>query len=41
MEIIRGLKSREKTVTVAGIDIKGDEDKCILWIRDQLQCAIE
>ena len=40
MEIIRGLKSRDKTVAIAGIDIKEAEDACLSRIRDQLESAI-
>ncbi|KAE9369499.1 YggU-like protein [Stipitochalara longipes BDJ] len=41
IEIIRGLKSREKTVAIAGIDIQGNEEECILRLRKQLESAIE
>jgi uncharacterized protein YggU (UPF0235/DUF167 family) len=41
VEIIRGLKSRDKTVAISGIDVKGLEDECISRIRDQLEGAIE
>ncbi|PVH88024.1 YggU-like protein [Cadophora sp. DSE1049] len=40
VEVIRGLKSRDKTVAVAGFDVKGDEKSCIAKIRDQLQSAV-
>ncbi|KAH8687467.1 hypothetical protein BGZ60DRAFT_475537 [Tricladium varicosporioides] len=41
VEVIRGLKSREKTIAIAGIDAKGDEEKCISSIRAQLETAAE
>ncbi|KAH7382807.1 hypothetical protein BKA64DRAFT_169702 [Cadophora sp. MPI-SDFR-AT-0126] len=40
VEVIRGLKSRDKTVAVAGFDVKGGEKSCIAKIRDQLECAV-
>jgi uncharacterized protein YggU (UPF0235/DUF167 family) len=40
VEVIRGLKSRDKTVAIAGVDVKGDEQSCISRIRDQLEKAI-
>jgi len=41
VEIIRGTKSRIKTVAVTGIDPKGDETGCIAKIREQLQKSAE
>jgi hypothetical protein len=41
VEIIRELKSRDKTVAIAGVDVQGDEQSCISRIRDQLEKAIE
>jgi uncharacterized protein len=41
VEIIRGLKSRDKTVAIANVDVKGDEQSSISRIRDQLEKAIE
>ena len=41
MEVVRGLKSRDKTIAICGIDVKGDEEKCILDIQTQLKKAIE
>jgi uncharacterized protein (TIGR00251 family) len=37
VEIIKGLKSREKTIAIFGIDAHGDEQGCIAKIREQLQ----
>ncbi|KAH7369853.1 hypothetical protein BKA65DRAFT_386591 [Rhexocercosporidium sp. MPI-PUGE-AT-0058] len=41
VEVIRGLRSRDKTVAVAGCDMNGGEEKCISKIKDQLQSAIQ
>ncbi|TVY71431.1 UPF0235 protein [Lachnellula suecica] len=41
VEVIRGLKSRDKTIAIGGIDVKGDEQKCISSIRAQLQSAAD
>jgi uncharacterized protein YggU (UPF0235/DUF167 family) len=41
VEVIRGLKSRDKTVAIAGVNVEGDEQSCISRIRDQLEKAIE
>lgn len=41
MEVIRGLKSREKTIAVGGIDVRGDEEGCILRIREMLESAAD
>ncbi|RDL32530.1 YggU-like protein [Venustampulla echinocandica] len=41
VEVVRGLKSRDKTIAISGIDVKGDEQKCISGIRDQLLNAVE
>lgn len=35
------MKSRDKTIAISGIDVKGDEQKCISGIRDQLLNAVE
>ena len=40
IEITRGLKSREKTIAISGIDIQGDNEECISRIRRQLESAI-
>jgi len=40
VEVIRGVKSRDKTVAVAGIDTKGDEKSCISKIRQQLESSM-
>ncbi|KAF4625965.1 hypothetical protein G7Y89_g12198 [Cudoniella acicularis] len=39
VEVIRGMKSRDKTVAICGIDMQGDEQKCISGIRAQLESA--
>lgn len=41
VEVVRGLKSRDKTVAIAGIDIEGDENSCISRIRDKLENAVQ
>jgi hypothetical protein len=41
VEIIRGLKSRDKTVAIAGFDIKGDQESAISKLKEKLQEAIE
>ncbi|KAN0101804.1 hypothetical protein V8E51_012314 [Hyaloscypha variabilis] len=41
IKIIRGLKSRVKTVAIAGIDIEENGEECISRIRRQLQSAAE
>jgi uncharacterized protein YggU (UPF0235/DUF167 family) len=41
VEVIRGLKSRDKTVAITGVDLKGDEQSCISRIREQLEKAID
>ncbi|PSS09106.1 hypothetical protein M430DRAFT_128011, partial [Amorphotheca resinae ATCC 22711] len=41
IEVIRGLKSRDKTIAISGIDIREDEQSCISKIRAQLQTAID
>ncbi|KAF8866122.1 YggU-like protein [Acephala macrosclerotiorum] len=41
VEVIRGLKSRDKTIAIAGIDVEGDEEKCISWIKEQLENAVK
>lgn len=40
MEVIRGFKSRDKTIAIAGIDVKGNEEMCISQIRDKLEDAV-
>jgi uncharacterized protein YggU (UPF0235/DUF167 family) len=39
--IIRGLKSRDKTVAITGFDFEGDEEICVSRVRKQLYEAIE
>ena len=39
--IIRGLKSRDKTIAVTGFDIESNEQHCISRVREQLSKAIE
>jgi len=41
VEVIRGLKSRDKTIAIAGVDMKEDEKKCISSIREKLENAID
>ncbi|TVY89771.1 UPF0235 protein [Lachnellula willkommii] len=41
VEIVRGMKSRNKTVAIGGIDTKGDEEKCISGIRERLENAVD
>lgn len=41
VEIVKGSKSRDKTLAITGIDAKGDEQGCIAKIRDQLQNAVQ
>lgn len=41
IEVIRGLKSRDKTVAVAGFDVKGGTESRILKIRDLLESAVQ
>ncbi|XMA13913.1 hypothetical protein WAI453_006704 [Rhynchosporium graminicola] len=40
VEVIRGLKSRDKTVVVAGMDIKEDGENSNSRVGDQLQRAV-
>jgi uncharacterized protein (TIGR00251 family) len=37
VEVIKGQKSREKTVAIFGFDAHGDEQSCIAKIREQVQ----
>jgi uncharacterized protein len=37
VELIKGHKSRDKTIAILGVDAKGDEESCIARIREQLQ----
>ena len=37
VEVIKGQKSRDKTIAIFGIDTCGDEQNCIAKIREQLQ----
>jgi len=41
VQIIKGLKSREKLLAITGIDAKGDAQSCISKIREQLQNAAQ
>ncbi|KAG9237842.1 hypothetical protein BJ875DRAFT_452580 [Amylocarpus encephaloides] len=41
VEVVRGLKSRDKTVAIAGIEMKGDGQISISDILTKLQSAIE
>lgn len=41
VEVIRGHKSRDKTVAVTGIYHNGDEQACIARITQQLQESVE
>ncbi|TVY56941.1 UPF0235 protein [Lachnellula cervina] len=41
VEVVRGMKSRDKTVAIGGIDMKGDEEKCISGIRERLENAVD
>lgn len=40
VQIIRGQKSRDKTVAISGFEIKGDEESCIFKVKEQLERAI-
>lgn len=40
VEVIRGLKSRDKTVAIMGLD-KGDEKGCLETVRELLSNSIE
>jgi hypothetical protein len=35
------MKSRDKTISIGGIDVKGDEEKCISSIRGKLENAAD
>jgi uncharacterized protein len=37
VEVIKGQKSRDKTIAIFGIDLRGNEQGCIAKIREQLQ----
>ncbi|KUJ10667.1 YggU-like protein [Mollisia scopiformis] len=39
--VVRGFKSRDKTIAVTSIEVKGDEQLCISQIRDKLQSAAD
>ena len=41
VQIIRGQKSRDKTVAISGFEIKEDEENCIFKVKEQLERAIE
>jgi uncharacterized protein YggU (UPF0235/DUF167 family) len=41
IKIIRRLKSREKTISISGLGFRGDDEKCIPRIREQLESAVE
>ncbi|KAL2072229.1 hypothetical protein VTL71DRAFT_11572 [Oculimacula yallundae] len=41
VEVIRGLKSRDKTVAVAGFDADGNGESCISRIRDEFRKAAQ
>ncbi|TVY34255.1 UPF0235 protein [Lachnellula occidentalis] len=41
VEVVRGMKSRDKTVAIGGIDMKGDAEKCISGIRQRLENAVD
>ena len=41
LTIIRGLKSRDKTVAITGCDFEGEEEICVSGVRKQLYEAIE
>ncbi|PMD14034.1 hypothetical protein NA56DRAFT_711399 [Hyaloscypha hepaticicola] len=41
IKIIQGLKSQEKTVSISGLEFRGDNEKCISRIREQLESAVE
>jgi uncharacterized protein len=40
IEVIRGMKSRDKTISIARVDVKGNEEDYISKVRAQLQTAI-
>jgi uncharacterized protein YggU (UPF0235/DUF167 family) len=40
VEVIRGLKSRDKTVAVSGFDIRGDEKNFMSKLQEKLEGAI-
>jgi uncharacterized protein YggU (UPF0235/DUF167 family) len=37
VEIIKGLKLREKTIAIFGIDALGDQQSCIAKVKEQIQ----
>jgi uncharacterized protein YggU (UPF0235/DUF167 family) len=41
IEIIRGLKSRQKTVSSSGLELRAEDEKCISRIREHLESAVE
>ncbi|KAH8593884.1 hypothetical protein B0O99DRAFT_626380, partial [Bisporella sp. PMI_857] len=40
VEIIRGLKSRDKTVAITGVDASGDEERLVSTILQRLERSI-
>jgi uncharacterized protein len=37
VEVIRGLKSKNKTIAIGGIDVKGDDQQAVSGIRARIQ----
>ncbi|CAG8972855.1 hypothetical protein HYALB_00001274 [Hymenoscyphus albidus] len=40
VEIVRGLKSREKTIAICGVDVEGDEERYISALYKKLEDTI-
>jgi len=41
IEVVKGTKSREKTIEIAEIDVKGNEEEFIATLRRRLQNAVD
>lgn len=41
VEVVKGMKSRDKTVAVTGLDVKGSSDEVVLKVKEKLGASIQ
>lgn len=41
VQVVQGLKSRDKTIAIAGMDSKGDEESLISDIKEKLVSSVQ
>jgi uncharacterized protein YggU (UPF0235/DUF167 family) len=41
VEVIKGMKSRDKTVAITGLNVKGSSDAVVMKVQEKLEASIQ